>query len=104
MKFDWWRNDSRQQPRVSAPEIADRARAEEWRRRIHVEDARASDNGLWLNGWSHARPDRPLTVSEAHREMQRHRPCSANSCPRKAAARSTLIRAGLMKPDSSRGY
>ncbi|MFI2284366.1 hypothetical protein [Nocardia beijingensis] len=43
-----------------------------------------------------------MSVTEAHQTMQRHRACRADQCPRKAAARQTLIDAGRMKPDTSR--
>ncbi|WP_054816761.1 hypothetical protein [Nocardia arizonensis] len=46
----------------------------------------------------HAAPEQPFTVTEAHRQMQRHRECSADVCPRKHAARDILIRAGRMIP------
>ncbi|WP_454195351.1 hypothetical protein [Nocardia sp. Marseille-Q1738] len=43
-------------------------------------------------------------MPEAHATMQRHRECRVQDCPRKAAARQTLIEAGRMKPDTSREY
>lgn len=48
--------------------------------------------------------DRDLGIHEAHMTMQRHRGCRADECSRKAAARQTLIRAGRMRPDTSREY
>ncbi|MEU2014042.1 hypothetical protein, partial [Nocardia sp. NPDC019302] len=64
--------------------------------------AERPDPGLWPTGWPHEAPEQPLSVSEAHQTMQRHRECRADQCPRKAAARRTLIEAGRMKPDTSR--
>lgn len=46
----------------------------------------------------HAAPAEPLSVEQAHREMQRHRECSADRCPLKRAARDALVRAGRMVP------
>ncbi|WP_157185526.1 hypothetical protein [Nocardia transvalensis] len=56
----------------------------------------------WTRNWSHDAPGTPLTVVEAHREMQRHRECLLEDCPRKANAFAVLVSAGRVKPDSSR--
>ncbi|WP_216896563.1 hypothetical protein [Nocardia alni] len=55
----------------------------------------------WPPGWSCSKPDRALTVAEAHLTMQMHR---EHSCARKRAAFETLITAGRITPDSSRLY
>ncbi|MGW0250803.1 hypothetical protein ACWDYH_29635 [Nocardia goodfellowii] len=102
MEFNWWRESALDGPSVQ--EIVDRVQAE-WRaerRRSRTEDEYPADAGLWPEGWPHEEPDRPLSVLEAHATMQRHRECRADDCPRKAAARRTLIDAGRMKPDTSR--
>lgn len=44
-------------------------------------------------------PARPLSIAEAHREMQLHRECR---CVRQRFALQTLIEAGRIKPDSHR--
>ncbi|WP_280382739.1 hypothetical protein [Nocardia wallacei] len=44
-------------------------------------------------------PDGPMTVAQAHRDMQLHRECR---CPRQRFARQTLIDAGHLKPDTHR--
>lgn len=80
----WWQ----------VPTDPDTARARVAERRI--------DNALWAAGFPHDAPDHELSVQEAHQTMQRHRRCRADECRRKAAARQTLIRAGRMKPDTSR--
>lgn len=56
----------------------------------------------WNTWWTHDAPPLTFTVAEAHQEMQRHRGCSAQSCPRKAAAFSALVESGRIQPDSSR--
>ncbi|KZM68410.1 hypothetical protein AWN90_11045 [Nocardia terpenica] len=104
MGFDWWRRDTETTtPGVSVQEIVSRVQAER-REQVQAEDARAADAGLWPNGWPHEAPDHPLSVTEAHKTMQRHRGCRADGCPRKAAAWRTLIAAKKVKPDSSRAY
>ncbi|MEU2035565.1 hypothetical protein [Nocardia amamiensis] len=104
MGFNWWREA---EPNETSPQaIIDRVQAE-WRaerRRAQAEDARSADTGLWPQGWPHEAPDHPLSVPEAHATMQRHRECRVQDCPRKAAARQTLIEAGRMRPDTSREY
>ncbi|BCK56751.1 hypothetical protein NWFMUON74_45230 [Nocardia wallacei] len=100
--FDWWREDADKQQPEDEPEHADRLRAQRRREQILAEDARAADAGLWPNGWPHETPDHPLSVHEAQKIMQRHRGCSTDECPRKAAAWQTLVEAGKIKPDSSR--
>ncbi|WP_330228666.1 hypothetical protein OHA40_21410 [Nocardia sp. NBC_00508] len=104
MGFDWWREA---EPDETSPQaIIDRVQAE-WRakrQRIQAEDARPADAGLWPQGWAHEAPDLPFSVPQAHATMQRHRECQVQDCPRKAAARQTLIEAGRMKPDTSREY
>ncbi|WP_067479860.1 hypothetical protein [Nocardia amamiensis] len=104
MAFNWWREA---EPDETSPQaIIDRVQAE-WRaerQRIQSKDAQPADTGLWPRGWPHEGPDHSLSVSEAHATMQRHRGCREQDCPRKAAARNTLIAAGRMKPDTSREY
>jgi hypothetical protein len=101
MGFNWWRDAEPDD--MSAQAIIDRVAAE-WRTERERERIRAErpDPGLWPTGWPHEAPEHPLSVSEAHQTMQRHRECRADQCPRKAAARQTLIDAGRMKPDTSR--
>ncbi|ATL66065.1 hypothetical protein [Nocardia terpenica] len=102
MGFDWWRKDAATtESAVSVQEIVSRVLAER-REQVQAEDARAADAGLWPNGWPHEAPDRPLSVNEAHKTMQRHRGCRADGCPRKELAWWTLIEAGMVKPDSGR--
>lgn len=104
MGFNWWRGSALDGPSVQ--EIVDRVHAE-WRaehRRRQAKNDHPADAELWPKGWPHEAPDRPLSVREAHATMQRHRECRADECPRKAAARRTLIDAGRMKPDASREY
>ncbi|MGK8501520.1 hypothetical protein [Nocardia asiatica] len=86
---------------MSAQAIIDRVAAE-WRAERERIRAGQLDPGLWPNGWPHEAPDHPLGIPEAHQIMQQHRACRADQCPRKAAARQTLIEAGRMKPDTSR--
>ncbi|MBF6176472.1 hypothetical protein [Nocardia blacklockiae] len=57
---------------------------------------------MWLPSSMHRPPSRTLTVSQAHREMQRHLHCSTDNCLSKAIAFSVLVRNGRIKPDSSR--
>ncbi|MFE9323951.1 hypothetical protein ACIHDR_21605 [Nocardia sp. NPDC052278] len=104
MGFNWWREAESDGTSVQA--IVDRVQAE-WkaeRQRIDAKDARPTDAAFWPSGWPHDAPEVPLSVNEAHMTMQRHRGCRADECPRKAAARQTLISAGRMKPDTSREY
>ncbi|WP_327110316.1 hypothetical protein OHB12_21195 [Nocardia sp. NBC_01730] len=49
---------------------------------------------------THRPPDEPFTIEQAHRVMQRHRPCRAVACPRKQAAFRTLVASGRVVPDS----
>jgi hypothetical protein len=92
---------------MSPQAIIDRVQAE-WRdgkRRKQLrseQPTRGPDDRSRPVSSPHAAPERPLSVDEAHREMQRHRECRADQCQRKAAARQTLITAGHMKPDTSR--
>ncbi|MBB5915537.1 hypothetical protein BJY24_004449 [Nocardia transvalensis] len=44
-------------------------------------------------------PTHPLSIAEAHREMQLHRECR---CARQRFALQTLIEAGRLRPDSHR--
>ncbi|MFD8244590.1 MULTISPECIES: hypothetical protein [Nocardia] len=107
MGFNWWREA---EPDETSPQaIIDRVQAE-WRaERRHdriraAQAAESADMGLWPTGWPHEAPEHPLSVPEAHATMQRHRGCRADGCPRKAAARQTLIDAGRMVPDTARLY
>ncbi|MBF6296452.1 hypothetical protein IU459_02720 [Nocardia amamiensis] len=104
MAFNWWKEA---EPDETSPQaIIDRVQAE-WRaerQRIQAKDAQPADTRLWPQGWPHEAPDHPLSVPEAHATMQRHRGCRVQDCPRKTAARQTLIAAGRMKPDTSREY
>lgn len=102
MGFNWWRDGDADGPSVQ--EIVDRVQAE-WRaerRRIEAADCKPGNMTMWPNGGPHEAPEQPLSVAEAHRTLQRHRACRADDCPRKAAAKHTLIAAGRMKPDTSR--
>ncbi|MBB5912594.1 hypothetical protein BJY24_001461 [Nocardia transvalensis] len=47
---------------------------------------------------AHAHPDRPLTVVEAHRVLQRHIKCDMLECPLKSSAYSALVKAGKVVP------
>ncbi len=60
------------------------------------------DVSVWPIGWPHEAPDEPMSVSDAHLAMQRHRSCRREECPRKRAAYHTLVAAGRLKPDSGR--
>ncbi|WP_454196618.1 hypothetical protein [Nocardia sp. Marseille-Q1738] len=106
MGFSWWREAEPDE--TSAQAIIDRVqdewRAERRRERIRAEQAKPADARLWPTGWPHEAPDHPMSVSEAHATMQRHKGCRADQCQRKAAARQTLIDAGRMVPDTSREY
>jgi hypothetical protein len=98
--FNWWREA--EQDDTSPQAIIDRVQAE-WRaerQRVQA-DAQPAETGLWPRGWPHEAPDHRLSVAEAHAIMQRHRGCRIPDCPRKAAARQTLIEAGRMRPDVS---
>lgn len=44
----------------------------------------------------HQAPSVPFTVDQAHDVMRYHVACRARRCPRKAAARDTLVLAGRM--------
>ncbi|MEU2039131.1 hypothetical protein [Nocardia niwae] len=99
MGFNWWRDG--EQDDMSAQAIIDRVTAE-WRAARERMGTEQPDAALWPTGWPHEAPETPLSVTEAHLTMQRHRTCRADQCPRKAAARQTLIDAGRMKPDTSR--
>ncbi|WP_330228211.1 hypothetical protein OHA40_18715 [Nocardia sp. NBC_00508] len=102
--FNWWREAEPDE--TSAQAIIDRVQ-EEWRaerRRTRIWTEQAADARLWPIGWPHEAPDHPLSVSEAHWTMQRHRGCHVDECPRKAAARQALIDAGRIVPDTSRRY
>jgi len=57
---------------------------------------------VWPRVWTHTAPDEPFTIPQAHREMQRHRDCGLDHCPRKDAAFTVLVEAGRVTPDSSR--
>ena len=56
----------------------------------------------WPVIYTHAAPGRPLTLEQAHEDMQQHRDCDPESCPRRQAALTTLIDAGHITPDSHR--
>ncbi|WP_067468547.1 hypothetical protein [Nocardia amamiensis] len=62
----------------------------------------AGAHSVWPHAWTHRAPDTPFTVKEAHDEMQRHRDCRLDHCPRKDAAFTVLIETGRVRPDSSR--
>ncbi|MBB5916824.1 hypothetical protein BJY24_005736 [Nocardia transvalensis] len=51
---------------------------------------------------THDAPDTPPSVPEAHRDMQRHRLCAREDCPRKRIAYQVLVDAGHLTPDSGR--
>lgn len=74
-----WLNPNRDDEGPSSAQIIDKVEAE---RRAALHDA----------------PVEGFTVDEAHREMQRHRECSAVRCARKRAARDALVRAKRMIP------
>ncbi|WP_139347827.1 hypothetical protein [Nocardia donostiensis] len=57
---------------------------------------------MWAPGWPHEAPDQPLSITEAHQAMQRHRSCLREECARKRAAWDTLVDAGRIKPDVGR--
>ncbi|GAA1636071.1 hypothetical protein GCM10009764_68300 [Nocardia ninae] len=95
MGFNWWREA--EPDGMSVQEIVDRVQAE-WR----AERRRVESHGTGPG--PHDAPDQPLTVSDAHWTMQRHRGCRIQDCPRKAAARQVLIAAGRMSPDPAREY
>ena len=56
----------------------------------------------WPADWTHAAPPREFTIAEAHSAMQEHRTCGVDDCAYKAAAFTTLVEKGRVKPDSSR--
>ncbi|WP_246011768.1 hypothetical protein [Nocardia mexicana] len=60
------------------------------------------DVSVWPIGWPHEAPEEPMSVSDAHLAMQRHRGCRREECPRKRAAYQTLVEEGRLKPDSGR--
>lgn len=102
MGFSWWDND--ESYGISAQEIADRVHAE-WRAEKSGRAVTVSNIGaapMWPTGWPHEAPEDPLSVSEAHQTMQRHKGCRTDGCPRKAAALRTLVVAGRVVPDPSR--
>jgi hypothetical protein len=54
---------------------------------------------LALSSAAHLAPDSGgLTVAQAHREMRRHRDCTARRCEMKALAVQTLTEAGRLQP------
>jgi hypothetical protein len=54
---------------------------------------------LALSAAAHLAPDTgTLTVPRAHREMRRHRDCTARRCEMKALAVQTLRDAGRLRP------
>jgi hypothetical protein len=67
-------------------------------------DREAPTQVLPVIGWTHDAPLQPFTVADAHREMQRHRSCLREDCPRKQAAWRTLVGAGHIRPDTGRNY
>jgi hypothetical protein len=107
VRFNWWREA---EPDDMSPQaIIDRVQAE-WRANRRREQLRAEqatrspETRLWPVGSPHEAPECPLSIDEAHRLMQQHRQCRADQCPRKNAARQTLIEAGHMRPDPYRNY
>ncbi|WP_280371212.1 hypothetical protein [Nocardia wallacei] len=60
------------------------------------------DVSVWPQGWPHEAPDEPMTITEAHWTMQRHRSCDRGECPRKSMAYQLLVEAGRIRPDSGR--
>ncbi|MEV6138198.1 hypothetical protein AB0L63_19465 [Nocardia sp. NPDC051990] len=54
---------------------------------------------IWPFNLSHREPDEPFTVEQAHRAMQWHRQCRADSCPCKRTAFQALVAAGRVVPD-----
>lgn len=60
------------------------------------------DLSLWPERWPHEAPDHPVSVTEAHTIMQRHRGCLREECRRKMAAWNALVRAKHITPDSAR--
>lgn len=103
MGFNWWREAEPND--MSAQAIVDRVAAE-WRAGHRHSQDRTEQHGaaVWPAGCPHEAPERPSSVSEAHRIMQQHKACRVDECPRKAAAQCTLIDAGHMTPDTSRRY
>ncbi|WP_280455702.1 hypothetical protein [Nocardia brasiliensis] len=82
---------------VLAPRLFDRpalSPAEAVRTATILDRIAAEGSLLYGDSWqlepSHRRPDEPYSIEQAHREMQRHRMCSADSCGAKSAAMSTL--------------
>ncbi|MBH0778404.1 hypothetical protein [Nocardia bovistercoris] len=73
----------RREPRVPGPVVGSEV-PREW-----VEEAA-------LRRPSHDLPAEPFEVAEARREVQIHRDCKLDHCPRKVAALNTLINAGLV--------
>ncbi|WP_280449285.1 hypothetical protein [Nocardia brasiliensis] len=57
-------------------------------------DRIADEGSLRYDSWqlepSHRHPIEPYTVEQAHQTMQRHRMCSADTCPAKSAAMYSL--------------
>ncbi|WP_433194041.1 hypothetical protein ACQP1G_35485 [Nocardia sp. CA-107356] len=73
----------------------------EWRaerRRSETENAQPTNS----ESWPHEAPDQPLSVTEAHRTVQRHREWRADGCLRKAAAWNVLVESGNIEPDTGR--
>lgn len=104
VRFDWFGGHGDRPSHSSATDvysIIGRVKGER-REQIRPEVARLADLGLWPDGWPHEAPDRPLTVPDAHKTMQRHRGCRVDECPRKQAAWRTLIDAGRLNPGSDR--
>ncbi|WP_280361546.1 hypothetical protein [Nocardia wallacei] len=72
--------------------------------RVYAREASEAPTRVFhvVTGWNHEAPRHPLTVRGAHLEMQRHRICQREDCPRKRAAYQTLVEAGRLMPDSGR--
>ncbi|MBB5915125.1 hypothetical protein BJY24_003992 [Nocardia transvalensis] len=68
------------------------------------DDGEVPTQTLWTERYTHEAPTYPLTVTGAHREMQRHRGCDREDCPRKAVAYRVLVEARHIKPDAGRTY
>ncbi|MGW4369741.1 hypothetical protein ACWEKT_29240 [Nocardia takedensis] len=51
-----------------------------------------------------AGPAQPMTITVAHRIMQRHRGCTPASCAARRAARDLLVLTGRVVPDARRRH
>lgn len=59
---------------------------------------------IWPDGWPHEEPDQPLSITEAHHAMQRHRACLREECDHKRSAWDILVAAGRIMPDVGRTH